>query len=76
MYSLLNERKNKLNSEINNIINLLINTYNNKDIFIIGYNHGWKTKVNLSNNNNRMFYHIPYKRIIIIECFIIFLINV
>ena len=65
MYSLLNERKNKINGEINNIINLLINTYINKDIFIIGYNHGWKTKINLSNNNNRMFYHIPYKRIII-----------
>jgi putative transposase len=65
MYSLLNERTNILNGEINKIINLLTTTYNNKDIFIIGYNHGWKTKLNLSQNNNRMFYEIPFKRIII-----------
>jgi IS605 OrfB family transposase len=65
MYSLLNERKNKLNGEINRIINLLITTYNNKNIFIVGYNHGWKTKVHLKKNTNRMFYDIPYKRILI-----------
>jgi IS605 OrfB family transposase len=65
MYSLLNERKNKINGEINKLINLLITTYNDKKVFIIGYNHGWKTKVNLNQNTNRMFYEIPYKRIII-----------
>ena len=65
MYSLLNERKNKINGEINKLINLLITTYSDKKIFIIGYNHGWKTKVNLSKNTNRIFYEIPYKRIIL-----------
>jgi len=63
MYSLLNERKNKINGEINKLINLLITTYSDKKIFIIGYNHGWKT--NLSKNTNRIFYEIPYKRIIL-----------
>ena len=65
LYSLLNERKNKINGEINKLINLLITTYIDKKIFIIGYNNGWKTKVNLSTNTNRVFYEIPYKRIIL-----------
>jgi putative transposase len=65
MYSLLNERKNKINGEINKLINLLITTYSDKKVFIIGYNHGWKIKVNLSKNINRIFYEIPYKRIIL-----------
>lgn len=65
MYSLLNERKNKINGEINKLINLLITTYSDKKLFIIGYNHGWKTKVNLSQNTNRIFYEILYKRILV-----------
>ena len=64
LYSLLTERKNKLNGEINKIINKLIKTYNDKKYFIIGYNEGWKTKVNIGRNNNRQFYDIPYSRII------------
>ena len=64
LYSLLTERKNKLNGEINKIINKLIKTYNDKKYFIIGYNEGWKTKVNIGQNNNRQFYDIPYSRII------------
>jgi putative transposase len=64
LYSLLNERKNKLNGLINKIINKLIETYNNKKYFIIGYNEGWKTKVNMGHNNNKHFYDIPYSRII------------
>lgn len=64
LYSLLNERKNKLNGEINKLINKLIKTYYDKKYFIIGYNEGWKTKVNIGQNNNRQFYDIPYSRII------------
>ena len=64
LYSLLNERKNKINGELNNIINLLVNTYNNKLYFIMGYNESWKTKVNLGSKTNRIFYSIPYQRII------------
>ena len=63
-YSLLIERKNKLDGEINRIIDLLLNTYMNKENIIIGYNEGWKTKVNLGSHTNRNFYSIPYSRII------------
>ena len=36
----------------------------NKENIIIGYNEGWKTKVNLGSHTNRNFYSIPYSRII------------
>jgi len=64
LYSLLYERKNKLNGEINNVINLLLKTYQDKKYIIFGYNNGWKTEVNLGHKTNRMFYDIPYKRLI------------
>jgi putative transposase len=65
LYSLLNERKNKINGEINKIVNMLTETYKNKTNFIIGYNEGWKTKTKMGPKNNRIFYNIPYARIII-----------
>ncbi len=64
LYSLLNERKNKINAEINNIINVLSKKYNDKKYIIMGYNEKWKTKVNLGLKTNRMFYKIPYQKII------------
>jgi len=64
LYSLLIERKNKLNGLINQITDKLIETYVDKKYFIVGYNKGWKTKVNIGQNNNRQFYDIPYSRII------------
>lgn len=64
LYSLLEERKNKLYGHINKIINKLVETYKNKDIFIIGYNKKWKNKVNLGRNTNRRFYQIPYAYIL------------
>ena len=64
LYSLLNDRKNKINGEINKMIDKLIETYNNKKYFIVGYNEGWKTKVNLGKKTNRIFYDIPYSRIL------------
>ena len=64
LYSLLDERKNKINGEINKIVNLLIKTYNDKIYFILGYNESWKLKVNLGTKTNRIFYNIPYQRII------------
>lgn len=64
LYSLLNERKNKINGEINKIVNKLTETYQNKKYFIVGYNEGWKTEVNLGNKTNRIFYEIPYARIL------------
>lgn len=64
LYSLLNERKNKLNGLINKLVDKLVETYYDKQYFIIGYNEGWKKKVNMGKNNNRQFYDIPYSRII------------
>ena len=60
LYSLRLERNNKLKGEINKIINKLILTYTDKNVFIIGYNERWKTKCNLHKNTNRMFHQIPY----------------
>ena len=64
LYSLLYDRKNKINGEINRIINLLIKTYEDKKYIIFGYNESWKNNVNMGTKNNRMFYSIPYSRII------------
>jgi len=64
LYSLLNERKNKINGEINQLIDILLQTYENKQYFIVGYNESWKNKVNLGRKTNRIFYNIPYSRII------------
>jgi IS605 OrfB family transposase len=64
MYSLLNDRKNIINGEINRIINKLIEIYHDKTNFIIGYNEGWKIKTKMGTKNNRIFYNIPYARII------------
>ena len=64
MYSLLNERNNKINGEINKLTNKLLETYNDKKYFIVGYNEGWKTKVNIGRINNRQFYNIPYSKIL------------
>jgi len=64
LYSLENERQNKINGLLNNVVNSLINTYKNKEVFIIGYNANWKSNVNLGKKTNRNFYQIPYKRLI------------
>lgn len=64
LYDLLNERNNKLNGYINILITYIKNEYKSKKYIIIGYNKGWKTKVNLGNKINRNFYAIPYARII------------
>jgi IS605 OrfB family transposase len=62
LYSLETERQNKINGYFNNVINLLLEKYSNKELFIIGYNPNWKSGVNLGKKNNRNFYQIPYKR--------------
>ena len=46
------------------IVNTLIKNYPNKEVFIVGYNENWKTKVNLGKTTNRRFYQIPYARLI------------
>ena len=64
LYSLEQERQNKINGYFNKIVFDLIEQYKNKEVFMIGYNPNWKNKVNMGKKNNRNFYQIPYKRLI------------
>jgi len=64
LHSLLNERHNKIDGYINKVLDVLIKKYDNKEVFIIGYNNNWKNRINIGKKNNRNFYMIPYKRII------------
>lgn len=64
LYEIIIERDNKINGIINKIIETIIKTYNDKKLFIIGYNEQWKQNLNLGTNTNRKFYQIPYKRIL------------
>jgi putative transposase len=62
---LLNDmRLRKLNGIINKIIQKMKELYSDKKLIVIGYNEGWKNKMNLGSNTNRKFYSIPYARII------------
>jgi putative transposase len=63
LQSLLKERENKINGFFNRVVNIVMETYKNKEQIIIGYNTGWKTKVNIGKKNNRRFYEIPYTRL-------------
>jgi len=62
LYSLLKERENKLIGMFNKIIDVLVKQYNNKEVFIVGYNPNWKNKVDMGKKNNRNFYQIAYKK--------------
>lgn len=63
IHNLLIKRKNKLDAYFNKIVSILYEKYRNKKIIIIGYNDGWKTKVNMGTDNNRKFYQIPYRQL-------------
>jgi IS605 OrfB family transposase len=62
--SLLEERERKIKGHFNQIINKIVNTYKDKEVFIIGYNPNWKHKTNMGKKNNRNFYQIAYKQLI------------
>ena len=64
LYSLLEERKNKINGHFNQIINKIVETYKEKEVFIVGYNPNWKDKTDMGKKNNRNFYQIAYKQFI------------
>ncbi len=57
-------RLRKLNGKINLIIQKIKELYSDKKLIVIGYNEGWKDKMNLGRNTNRKFYQIPFSRII------------
>lgn len=63
-YNLLRRRNNKLDNIFNNIVKLFHNKYGSKEYIIMGYNNGWKTKVNMGTRNNRNFYSIPYSKLL------------
>jgi len=62
--SLLEERERKIKGHFNQIINKIVNTYKDKEVFIIGYNPNWKDNTNMGKKNNRNFYQIAYKQLI------------
>jgi len=57
------KKYNKINNYFNKLTKWLIKKYANKKI-IIGYNSGWKTRVNMGKKNNRKFYEIPYNKLL------------
>jgi len=62
---LLNDmRLRKLKGKMNEIVSKLKELYSHKKLIVIGYNEGWKNKVNMGNKNNRKFYEIPYAKLI------------
>jgi IS605 OrfB family transposase len=64
LYSLLEERENKIKGHFNQIINKIVETYKEKEVFIVGYNPNWKDKIDMGKKNNRNFYQIAYKQFI------------
>ena len=63
-YDLLIKRKNKIENYLNNVVANIYDMYKSKKHIIIGYNHGWKTKVNMGKKMNRKFYNVPYSKLI------------
>jgi IS605 OrfB family transposase len=64
MHKLLIKRENQINNAFNILVNRLYNIYKKKKQVIIGYNEEWKKSVNLGKKINRMFYQIPYKKLL------------
>lgn len=60
------KRNNKINTIFHRISRLLIDycIENNLGTIIIGYNDGWKQKINLGKRNNQKFVQIPFLRLI------------
>jgi putative transposase len=63
---LLKRRENKINDYMTKVTNVIIRycENNNIDTFIMGYNEGWKQKLNLSKRFNRDFTSYPHKKLI------------
>ena len=64
LYSLHEKRKNVIYGYINKLVSKIKELYANKKNIIIGYNEGWKNKINLGKDNNRKFCKIPFNKII------------
>jgi len=62
--NLLVKRHNIINNYFDKIVNMMWNLYKTKEKIIIGYNEGWKNKINMGKENNRKFYEIPFKKLL------------
>jgi hypothetical protein len=58
------KRSNKISSYFNEIIAWLAKEYSNKKEIIIGYNKEWKKGCSMGTNTNRLFYGIPYCKLL------------
>jgi len=59
-------RNNKLNTIFHRISKNIIEycTSNNIGRIVIGYNHGWKQKINIGKQNNQKFVQIPFLKLV------------
>jgi putative transposase len=58
------KRTNKITHYFNQIVKWLEITYPSKKEIIIGYNKDWKNGCNMGKNQNRLFYGIPYCKLL------------
>jgi len=63
-YDLLSKRERTINNYFDIVAKWLFTQYNDVEIFVFGYNVGWKTNVNMGPKMNRKFYEIPYRRLL------------
>ena len=61
---LFKERNNKIKGYFNKVVDKLIDTYNDKEQIIVGYNSGWKTNTHMGKKNNEIFYSIPFSMLL------------
>jgi len=62
LQKLFRKRENFIDNYMNQIVNKIIKKcieYKNKNI-VLGYNKGWKNKINMGKKNNQKFVQIPY----------------
>jgi putative transposase len=59
-----NKRTNKISSYFNEIVSWISKEYSNKNEIIIGYNKEWKKGCNMGSEVNRLFYGIPYCKLL------------
>jgi len=64
LYNMEIKRKNKINDYFNKLIKYLEKKYDHKKAIIIGYNINWKKNIKIGKKNNRMFYNIPFKKLL------------
>ena len=64
MRRLLRRRNDAINDHFNNIVTWMLKKYGDCEHIVVGYNDGWKTKVNMGKKTNRKFYEIPYRKLL------------